>query len=632
MARSPVSYSDPNLWLEDLDDPKVVEWASERDEVARRDLASISEWLYPRIEKYYSIPMVIAVKASRRGPFILAREGGSYKVKLLTPEGDARELVDLKDLGENVLVKAVYALDGGEIYAVSYSSGGSDEGLVDLIDTDSGELLDRLEGVIGDMAWIGDGGYYYVRGYRRGTTPDGVQAPANRVFLREKGEEEMAFGEGIQTSYRITLKKSHDGAKAMLNVSYGWNRSSVYAGDFKRPESWESIYGGEDFMSTPVDHIDEEYFVASYDGKGFGRIMAVSEEMKAREVVGEQGQPLRESVVAGNRLVASYLMDASSALRVFDLDGNALDEIRFDTPGSVDYLDTDGARCIFRYQSFMVPHRVYSLEESSLRVLDSEGVQDDFEVGEGWVTSMDGTKIHTFSVKQRGSEPDKVLIYGYGGFSIPLTPRFFPHVIPFVEDGGLFVQANLRGGLEFGEVWHRAGMRERKQNVFDDFISVVGDLKRKGCRVVATGRSNGGLLVGATMTQRPGLLDGAVIGYPVLDMLRFHVLYVGKAWAPEYGDPDDPEDAKYLEKYSPYHNVSDVAEYPPTFIYTGLHDDRVHPGHAFKFAAKLEEVGADYLLRVERESGHAGATPETKIKEDSDILAFVYKTLGLVSG
>jgi prolyl oligopeptidase len=622
--------ADPYLWLEDLDDPRVREWASEKHNRALRELGPISEKLNPRIEKYYSIPLVIAVEASARGVFVLAREEGAYKIKLLAWDGGVREIVDSRDLGEDVLIKAIFADKGGGRFAISYSFGGSDKGFTDIIDTASGKVLDRLEDmVVYYIVWLGDDEYYYVRFYREGATPDGVSAPASRVFLRKGGEEAMVFGEGIETSYLISLKGSGDGAKAMLGVSYGWSRSSIHAGDLRRPEGWRNIYGGGDFRAFPIDFIDGDYLVTSYDGEGFGRIVAVSEDGEARELLGDREYPLFESAVAGDRIVANYLVDASSTLKTFGLDGAELDEFKFEAAGSVDYISTAGDGCVFRYQSFMIPHRVYSLREGRLTVLASEEVRGDFQVEEGWANSRDGTKIHSFNVRRRGSRPDKAFVFGYGGFSIPLTPRFFPFVIPFIEDGGTYVQANLRGGAEYGEGWHRAGMRERKQNVFDDYASVIKDLKERGLRVVAFGRSNGGLLVGTAMTQRPELLDGAVIGYPVLDMRRFHKLYVGKAWVPEYGDPDNPEDAAFLAKYSPYHHISGDREYPPIFMYTGVHDDRVHPGHALKFAARLEEAGHDYLLRVEEKSGHAGATPKIKIDEESDIMAFVYKTLGL---
>ena len=234
-----------------------------------------------------------------------------------------------------------------------------------------------------------------------------------------------------------------------------------------------------------------------------------------------------------------------------------------------------------------------------------------------------------FKVKKRGIKSDKVLVFGYGGFGIALTPRFFPHVIPFIEKGGTFVMTNLRGGSEYGEKWHHAGMRENKQNVFDDYIACLEKLKSEGYKVTAWGRSNGGLLVSATLTQRPEIMDSALIGYPVIDMLRFHKLYIGKAWVPEYGDPDDPKDRKFLLRYSPYHNIDKNKRYPPTLIYTGLYDDRVHPAHALKFAAKLREIGAPVYLRVETKSGHMGASPETRIRELADLLAFVIKMLGV---
>lgn len=199
------------------------------------------------------------------------------------------------------------------------------------------------------------------------------------------------------------------------------------------------------------------------------------------------------------------------------------------------------------------------------------------------------------------------------------------------EDRYYYVVTNIRGGSEFGGWCHREGMREKKQNVFEDFKAVLKYFKGLGYKVVGISRSNGGLLIAAVLTQDPELLDAAVIGYPVIDMLRFHKLYVGSLWVSEYGNPEDPRDREYLLKYSPYHNVRKGSKYPPTLVYTGLHDDRVHPGHALKFVAKLEEVGAPIYLRVELISGHRGASPKVKVKELSDVLAFIYKIMKLSS-
>lgn len=628
----PIKFSkdaDPYLWLEDMDDPRVEQWAKSRDGEARRALAPISRALRPRINEYYGVPMVLMLEASERGLLTLSREEGAYKVKLMSGDGSVEELVDSRDLGEDVLIKAIQAENDGSRYAYNYSHAGSDEGFTVLVDADSGEELDRLEGVTGFVTWLDDNAFYYVRSYRKEKTPDGVKPPASRVLRREEGEEELAYGRGVPTSHWISLKKSLDGSRALLGVSYGWHRSTVHAGGIGDPDSWEKIYGGEDFKAVPIDQTGEGYLVRSFDGEGWGRIVSVDENGEAAELVGESGSPLEGAVMTQDEIVAAYLVDASSVVKRFGLDGTEMETASFDLPGSVDFLTSDGVDSYFRYQSFTVPHRVYKLGAEGLETLTSQRVPGDFEVTDGWSRSRDGTRVHSFAVKRKGAKTERALVYGYGGFSIPLTPRFFPYIIPFIEDGGVFVQANLRGGTEYGEGWHRAGMRERKQSVFDDFASVIGDLKEAGARAVAVGRSNGGLLVGATLTQRPELLDGAVIGYPVIDMRRFHELLIGRAWVPEYGDPDDPGDAEFLSKYSPYHNVSEDADYPPVLIYTGLHDDRVHPAHGFKFGALLEESGHDVLMRVETKSGHAGATPITKIEEESDVMAFVYKVLGM---
>jgi len=617
---------DHYLWLENPKDPVVVKWFSKRDKTTRNLLRRISTKLRPRIEHYYSIPYVLLVRASSNGHFVLFRDGENFRIKVITTDGHANELVNSKELGKDVVLQWLYASGEGDRFAFSYSFGGSDEGILRVMETHSREVLDELKGRIGEIVWLDKDRYFYERFYAKKKTPDGVAPPADRIFLRENGKDEMVFGTGIPTSHFIMLKKSKQGSRGLLAVSYGWTKSDVYAGKLGEPENWNLLYGKGDFIAWPIDYIRGRYLVASFDNGGMGRILAIDKSGEADEIVGEQAHPLQEAVVAGNKIVASYLADASSTLKTFGLDTGEFDEIKIQPSGTIDSLDSNGVECIFRYESFFIPYRIYVLEKNRLRVLDSQEIHRHLAVKDLWVKSKDSTPIHMFDVAKKAKKHDRVLAYGYGGFSISLTPRFYPQIIPFLEDGGTFVVANLRGGKEYGEEWHRKGMREKKQNVFDDFMAVLEFLKRKGSKVVAFGGSNGGLLVGAVLTQRPELVDGALIGYPVLDMLRFHRLHIGKAWVPEYGDPDDPKDAKFLIKYSPYHNVT-RKEYPPVMLYTGLHDDRVHPAHAFKFAAKLEEVGTSCLLRVETKSGHSGATPITKIEEYSDTMAFVYKLL-----
>jgi len=614
---------DPYMWLENLNDPNVIQWALERSDRARMILEPLSRKLMSRISKYYSLPYVISVDISKSNIFILLRDGRSFKIGKVMEDGLLNEIVKSEDIGDDVVIQGFQLSEEGDKLAFSFSIGGADEGITRILDVKSNEVLDELKGRIGSIVWLNEERYYYVRFYGKEKTPDGIPPPAQRVFLREKGTEEMVFGEGLPSLHFIGLKKSLQSNKALLSIRYGWTKSDVYVGKITDPNSWSFLYGGGDFITYPIDYLDGKYIVASFDGEGMGRLLAINEKnYEVNEILGEQPYPLEEAVICKDRIVASYLVNASAKIKLINMKGE-WEEISFEPPGTVSSLNSNGEKCVFKYESFLIPYRIYLIENGKTKIICSNEVEGEFEIREFWVESKDYTKIHAFKVQNKNKQSNFVFAYGYGGFRISLTPRFHPHVIPFIEDGGVFVIANLRGGGEYGEKWHRAGMRENKQNVFNDFIAVLEHLKREGAKIVAYGVSNGGLLVGAILTQRPDLIDGALIGYPVLDMLRFDKLYIGRTWVTEYGDPENPKDREYLIRYSPYHNIT-RREYPPVMIFTGLYDDRVHPAHALKFAAKMEEIGAPYLLRVERKSGHSGATPQTRIEEYSDIMAFVY--------
>jgi len=618
-----VAIEDPYIWMEDLNNPKVIEWALNEDRKTREMLSTLAKKIESRIAEYFLMPRITVVTVTRKGYFILVREKDCYKVELLTRDGEIIELVNSKEVGDEIVFQTIQASEEGNRLAYYYSHGGLDEGVVRIVDVDSLELLDELKGSIYNIVWIDDNRYYYVRFFRTKPAPDGVQPPTSRIYLREDGKDIMVFGEGVPTSHFIGIIPSTDNSKALITVSYGWKKSTVYGGKLEYPETWRRLYGG-DFIVHPVDYVNGEYLLTTYEKNGLGRIIALSEpDSKSRIVIDEQPHILQEAVIVKGKILAHYLVDASSVLKTFTLKGNLLHGIKFNAPGTVRSLDSNGHEAVFFYESFLVPYKVYRFD-GSLKIMDYREITGDFSIEEEWTTSKDGTKIHMFVVKKRNVDPKNVLIYGYGGFRHAITPSFRSYIIPYILDGGTFVIANIRGGIEYGERWHREGMREKKQNVFDDFKAAIKFFKDRGARVIAMGQSNGGLLVGAVLTQNPEILDGAVIGYPVLDMLRFHKLYIGKAWVPEYGNPEDPREASYLAKYSPYHNIRET-KYPPTLVYTGLNDDRVHPAHAFKFVAKLKDVNAPVFLRVENESGHSGASPRTKIKEYADIMAFIYK-------
>lgn len=623
-----MKIKDQYIWLENVDDSKVISWVDKENTRLRILLNKIPNYLEPKITKYYTTPYVYLVKISKKGYFLLIREKFSYKINLITRDREVSTLVDSSKLGKDVVLQWFYVNDEGDKLAYSYSYAGSDEGILKIIDTNSMDVLDEIKGVVSDVTWIDKDKYYYIRFYRRDKTPDGVNAPAERVFLRENyHNDHLVFGEGIQTSHFISLKKSLRNDKMLLTVSYGWTWSNVYGGDLNNPDSWELIYGKDEFITKPIDYIRGKYYIISYDDKdGLGRIIALDGDK--RIIVRADKYPIRDAVILDNKIISHYIIDAASKIKVYNMNGDLIDELNISPPGTLSSFDRIDGEVIFKYESFYIPYRIYKLTAQNLELIDKVEIDNGFVVNDGWVKSYDDTPIHMFIFKRKDVDIKNVLVYGYGGFGIGLTPRFYPSIIPFVEDGGIFVVANIRGGDEFGEKWHRAGMRDKKINVFYDFMAVIKYFKDLNARVVAYGSSNGGLLVGATLVMKPTLIDAAVIGYPVLDMLRFHKLYIGKAWVPEYGNPDNPNDRKFLLKYSPYHNIR-KAKYPPILVYTGLHDDRVHPGHAFKFVAKLKEIGAPIYLRTEKLSGHMGAAPKTKIKELTDVMAFIYKVMNI---
>jgi len=455
-----------------------------------------------------------------------------------------------------------------------------------------------------------------------------VEAPTGRVFLRKiDGFEEIVFGEGIDTNYMIWINEPWRLDRVFVIIQYGWVKSKVYGGFRNDPSNWKLLFDGGEYLVKPIGYYNGVPYLVYYDGEGLGRIMRVVNE-KVEEVIGKQGYPLDKAIMVRDKIYADYLIDTSSRLKVYDVNGRLVREFSFSEPTTIRQLDFYDNRVFVLVECFSRPRTIYELKEDSLREFYGYETRLDVKISEEWVTSFNGTRIHMFIVERKSKRKNVALVYGYGGFGISITPFFVGSIAPFIEDGGVFVVANLRGGGEYGEKWHRMGMRENKQNVFEDYKAILRYLKKRGFRTIGWGVSNGGLLVATTMVQEPQLFDVAIIGYPVIDMLRFHKLYIGRLWTTEYGNPDDPKDREYLLKYSPYHNVR-KQKYPITLIYTGLHDDRVHPGHALKFTAKLEEVGAPVYLRVETVSGHMGSSPEVKVKEYSDILAFIYKALRL---
>lgn len=607
----------PFLYLENLADPRTRDFINRHNSRLRGFLGELPDEIFPEVLRWFGVEYVYTYQACSRRVYVVLRSSEGFRVVEL-PGG---RVVFEKP---GMIVWGVYPSPDCSFIGVVYTAG-SDEGVIEVIDAGSLDVVDRVEGHVYGVVWRSDGRYYYLRMYRKSPPPDGGEVPVERILLRDpsSGREEIVWGQGLPRGYLVSLYPVYEEDMLLLHVSRGWSEGVLYAGPIGDPGKWEKLLSPGAPLA-PAGSYQGRVYAIVYDGPGTGRILEVSGG-SAREVVpAHEKYPLEDAVAYDDGIVAVKLVDAKGIVEVYGFDGRLRERAEPRDPLFIGFVKRWGSRVLAMSESFGRPMGLYELP--GMRPINESGASLDLEVGEGWASSHDGVDIHYFIAKEPGTSARKVLLYGYGGFGISMTPRYIGQLKPLLERGFAFAMANLRGGREYGERWHDAGRRLNKKNVFEDYKSVARKLKSEGYRIAGWGASNGGLLISAVMVQDPGLLDAAVIGYPVIDMLRFHKLYIGSIWIDEYGDPEDPAQRKYLQSYSPMHNVK-PSKYPPTLIYTGLHDDRVHPGHALRFAAVLEEVGAPVYLRVETESGHMGADPRIKARELADIQAFLLKVL-----
>jgi len=366
-----------------------------------------------------------------------------------------------------------------------------------------------------------------------------------------------------------------------------------------------------------------------------------------RELIPQSDDVLSGVNLVGDKIVAEYLQDARSAVRIFDLLGNFPDDLELPGIGSVGGFGgkVGDPETFFSFTSFNRPTTIYRYDTSTREVAEFRKPQvafhsDDYVVKQVFYASRDGTRVPMFISHRKDLEPSAdtpALLYGYGGFNISLTPEYSTTRLAWMEMGGVYAVANLRGGGEYGEEWHQGGTRLNKQNVFDDFIAaaeyLVAENYTSPSKLAIFGGSNGGLLVGAVLNQRPDLFGAAIPAVGVMDMLRFHQFTAGRFWVDDYGSADDPEEFKALYAYSPYHNIEDGTKYPAVLVTTADTDDRVVPGHSFKYAARLQEAqagDAPTLIRIETRAGHGAGTPTAKIIEDyADRWAFLAKNLDM---
>lgn len=659
------SVPDPYRWLENDTSAQTAAWVAAQNKVTGEYLSKIPfrSALLRRLTAVADYEK-IGAPAKKHGKYYFYKNDGLQNQSVLyvqdSLDGEARVMLDPNKLsadGTVALTGTSFSHDG-KYMAYTISRSGSDWTEIYVIDTESGQTLDDhiVWAKFTGAAWCGDGFYYSAydapeAGKEYSNVNEnhkiyyhklGTPQSADRLVYKNKAYPKRFYSASVSDDETLLfVYESGDGAG-----------NALYVKDLTKPDAPLTTMATDmRYQYYPIETINGKTYIFTNYGAPKGRIMAATVAKPAlkdwTEVVAEGQSVLSGVQVIGGKLLLTYDKDVANHAYVYSLDGKMEHEVKLPGLGSVGFSsDKDDRECFFTFTSFTVPGAVYRYDigQNTYSLLRAPKVgfdADAFVTDQVFYPSKDGTRIPMFLTYKKGLKRDghnPVYLYGYGGFNISLNPGFSSSRIPFLESGGIYAQANLRGGGEYGEEWHQAGTKMRKQNVFDDFIAAAEWLIKNGYtgkdKIAIVGGSNGGLLVGACMTQRPDLFRVAVPQVGVMDMLRYHKFTIGWNWASDYGTSDDSKEMfEYLKSYSPLHNLKKGTRYPATLVTTADHDDRVVPAHSFKFAATLQECkdGTNpTLIRIDSKAGHGAGKPMSKVlEEQADIYGFIMYNLGM---
>jgi len=655
---------DPYRWLEDDNSEETKKWVEEQNKLTFSFLEKIPyrEKIRERLKDIYNYPrMGQPVRAGEYYFFYkndgLQNQSVIYYQKGL--DGKPEVFIDPNALSPDGTIRinlAGFSPDFRYV-AISRSEAGSDWSEIRVMEIASKkELPDRIQWVkFSGASWYQDGFFY--SGYDKPAPGQELKArnEFQKVFYHKLGQpqekDQLIYEDREHPLRYFNLGVTEDQKYAILEVSAGTSGNEIYWKDLSQKKSeFQLLIPGFENDSEVIDNLGDKFLVRTNIGAPNYRLVLIDPKKPAREnwqeILPEKPEVLTAAATAGGYVFATYLQDAHTMVYQYRPDGSLVREIKLPAIGTASGFGgwRDDKIIFYTFNSFNYPPTIYKydLESGQSEVFVKQQVKfnpEDFEVKQVFYNSKDGTKVPMFIVHKKGlvlNGKNPTFLTGYGGFNISLLPAFNPSIVPILENGGVFAQPNLRGGGEYGENWHRAGMLQNKQNVFDDFIAAAEYLIREKYTspkyLAISGASNGGLLIGAVMTQRPELFGVAFPAVGVLDMLRYHKFTVGWGWVVEYGCSDNEEQFKYLIKYSPLHNIRDGVCYPATMITTADHDDRVVPAHSFKFAATLQEKQAcdnPILIRIETRSGHGSSNITKAIDELTDKYAFMFYIMGV---
>ena len=660
---------DKYRWLEDGNNADTQKWVAEEMSYTRAVLDKLPgrDAIHKRLTQLLSIGSIGVPQIAGKYYFYTRRDGMQNQPVLYVREG-----VDGKD---RVLVDAnQFAADGtialdwyepsehGRYLAYGTSPSGSEMSTLHVIETKTGTLLpDTIERTrAASIAWsLDNSGFYYTRYPRKGDVPEGQEVYNRHVFYHELGTDPatdpLIFGEGRDPEDWPSVNLDNDGRMLLITVSQGWTKTELFLMDLKKGTPPTRITTGKNFLYSGTVYNGRLYILTNEDAPRYRMFMAEAgnyERDDWKEIIPQTGGVLKDASVWGGKIFAQYEQNATSQLAVFDLQGTKLNDIALPAIGTIFGAGGkwDRDEVFYGFQSFTFAPSIYryDLEKRTTTLwakVDAPSIDPaGYEVAQEWYQSKDGARVpmfvvHKKEIKKDGHNP--TLLTAYGGFNISVTPAFSRSAYLWMEHGGIYAVANLRGGAEFGEDWHRAGMLDKKQNVFDDMIAaaehLIAEKYTDKDHLAIQGGSNGGLLMGAMITQRPDLFRAVVCQVPLLDMLRYQNFQIAKLWIPEYGSADNPEQFKWLYAYSPYHHVKAGTEYPAVLFMTGEFDTRVDPMHAKKMAALMQAEAKNgssptrpILLRIETKAGHGAGKPVAKqIEEFTDVYEFLFWQLGV---
>ncbi len=655
--------ADPYRWLEDDTSAKTAAWVEAENKITNAYLSKIPfrQKLLKRLTEVANYEKLTAPRKHHGRWYFYKNDGLQNQYVMYVMDqlgGTPRVFLDPNKLSTDgtVALQGVYFSNNGKYAAYTISRSGSDWQEFYVIDLKTGQLTtDHIEWAkFSGAAWQGDGFYYSAydaptQGKEFSNVNEGMKIYYHKIGTPQS-DDVLFYQNPAQPKRFYTVSVNEEETMMFLYEDGAGAGNTLFVRDLRKPNSqFIQMTADMDYRYTPLYTEGEKIYLFTNYGAPRNRIMTADIKRPGindwQELIAEQQNVLNNADVINRQLILTYSQDASDHAYLYGLDGRQIREVKLPSVGSVGFTgDEREPECFYTFTSFTVPGTIYRYDlatgESTLYAKPNvKFQQEDYTSEQVFFQSKDGTRIPMFlTYKKNVKSPRPVYLYGYGGFNIALVPSFSANRIPFLEQGGIYAQVTLRGGSEYGEEWHLAGTKMQKQNVFDDFIAAAEWLIHEGYttneKIAIVGGSNGGLLVGACMTQRPDLFRVAIPQVGVMDMLRYHKFTIGWNWASDYGTSEDSREMfEYLRGYSPLHNLKPGTSYPATLVTTADHDDRVVPAHSFKFAATLQEChkGTNpVLIRIDTKAGHGGGKPLAKIlEEQADIYSFILYNMGI---